>query len=252
MKVLNKLLLAVAFLSLTGVAHAQYDRRGVSDADVYYPEPTGFVVDTSDVINNDIENQINQEAEAFKGSAEIAVVTIKTTQPLDEAQYAINLATKWGVGDKQKDNGVLLLIVTEDRKVRIEVGTGLEGEITDSEAGRILDNIVVPALKAGDWSKASLEGFHAIQGEISAGEGVTTDAVAGMGVGATLLIAFLILVAVVIILAISPYTPLGGEGSWGYSGVWVPSSYSSGSSSGSGFGGFGGGGFSGGGSSRGF
>lgn len=130
--------------------------------EMVYPKPTNYVVDEADVISEDLEISLNSNLADFKDTAEIAVVTVKTTQPLDEKQYAINLAREWGVGSAEKDNGVLFLIVTEDRKVRIETGRGTEGVITDAEAGRILDNSVVPYLKNNDWEGGITSGILAI------------------------------------------------------------------------------------------
>lgn len=134
----------------------------VETPEVFYPKPTNYVVDTSDVISEDLEISLNKNLADFKDTAEIAVVTVKTTQPLDEKEYAINLAREWGIGSAEKDNGVLFLIVTEDRKVRIETGRGTEGVITDAEAGRILDKAVVPHLKNNDWESGIKNGVTAI------------------------------------------------------------------------------------------
>ena len=130
--------------------------------EAYFPEPSNYVVDSAGVIGEDLEVSLNKNLKEFDKTAQIAVVTVKTTQPLDEKQYAIELARKWGVGSAEKDNGVLFLIVTEDRKLRIETGRGAEGVITDSEAGRILDQYVVPSLKAGNWEEGIKNGVTAI------------------------------------------------------------------------------------------
>lgn len=129
---------------------------------VTYPKPTNYVVDEAGVISDDLEVSLNKNLADFKDTAEIAVVTVKTTQPLDEKEYAINLAREWGIGSAEKDNGVLFLIVTEDRRVRIETGRGTEGVITDAEAGRILDKSVVPYLKNNDWEGGIKSGVTAI------------------------------------------------------------------------------------------
>lgn len=72
-----------------------------------------------------------------------------------------------GIGDKNKNNGILFLISTGERKVRIEVGYGLEGRITDGKTGRILDNYVIPYLKKDDWNNGIKNGFNAILDEVS-------------------------------------------------------------------------------------
>lgn len=134
----------------------------VVQKEAIYPSPTNYVVDTSEVISEDLEISLNKNLEEFKNTAEIAVVTVPTTYPLDEKQYAINLARQWGIGSAEKDNGILFLIVTEDRKVRIETGRGNEGIMTDAEAGRILDTAVVPSLRNNDWEDGIKKGVIAI------------------------------------------------------------------------------------------
>lgn len=134
----------------------------VEPSPINYPKATNYVVDTSNVISDDLEISLDKNLADFKDTAQIAVVTVPTTYPLDEKQYAINLAREWGIGDAEKDNGVLFLIVTDDRRVRIETGRGVEGVITDSEAGRILDKSVIPFLKNNDWEGGIKSGITAI------------------------------------------------------------------------------------------
>lgn len=132
----------------------------------YFPDPTGYVVDQSDVLSPQVESEIAEKLRALDSVAQVSVVTVETTQPMDEKEYAIKLAETWGIGDKETDNGVLFLIVTGDRRLRIEVGRGLEDELTDSKSGQILDNHVVPQLKAGNWEKGISDGVDAIIEEI--------------------------------------------------------------------------------------
>ncbi len=80
--------------------------------------------------------------------AEIGVAVISDLQGITIEEYAVKLFKKWGVGKADKDNGVLLLVSMQERKVRIEVGYGLEGVITDLEAGNIINDIIVPRFKA--------------------------------------------------------------------------------------------------------
>lgn len=131
------------------------------------PEATGYVVDQSNILSASTKEKIESTLKSLDSVAQVAVVTIKTTQPLDEKQYAIKLAEKWKPGYKGKDNGIIFLIVTEDRKLRIEVGRGLESVITDANAGRILDEAVVPFLKNGDWDGGILSGVNAIAKEVN-------------------------------------------------------------------------------------
>lgn len=77
----------------------------------------------------------------------MVVVTVQSLGGRDIESYSIGLAREWGIGDKDDDSGVLLLLSTGDRQVRIEVGKGLEGSLTDGKSGRILDSYAVPYLK---------------------------------------------------------------------------------------------------------
>ena len=156
-------------------------------ADVKYPDYTGYVNDFAGMLDSstvsritDIISEVNN-----KTSAEIAVVTVDNLQGISIEEYAVKLFEKWGIGKKDKDNGVLLLISKEDRKLRIEVGYGLEGALTDLESGRIINNIIVPEFKAGDYDTGVYNGVIAIANEIyaeaglpAAGEVSTTEYIA--------------------------------------------------------------------------
>ena len=80
-----------------------------------------------------------------------------------------------GIGNKSKDNGVLILVSTGDRDIRIEVGDGLQGRITDGKTGRILDNYIIPYLKNNDWDNGIKNGFNVILEEICAEYNITVD-----------------------------------------------------------------------------
>ena len=134
--------------------------------EVVLPEPNGYVMDFAGILNASTKEKIETTLKALDGTAQVAVVTLVTTQPLDEKQFAIKLADKWRPGYKGKDNGIIFLVVSGDRKVRIEVGRGLESVINDSKAGRILDESVVPYLKNNDWNGGILSGVEAISREV--------------------------------------------------------------------------------------
>lgn len=137
----------------------------VNIAEPFYPEPTNYVVDSAGVLGN--VDALNADLKAFDSTAQIAVVTVKTTYPLSDAQYGIKLAEKWKVGHAGADNGLIILIATEDRKLRIEIGKGLEGTIPDSVAGRIVDESMIPYLKKNDWRGAVDSGVAAFKARIT-------------------------------------------------------------------------------------
>jgi uncharacterized protein len=140
-----------------------------STTTVEIPTPTGYVNDLSDVLSPDVEASMESYLKTFaeSGKGEVAVLTLPTTQPFDIEQFGIELGDEWKVGDSEEDNGVILIVATEDRQVRIEVGSGAEAYITDSKAGQILDNEVVPEFKNGNWAEGINGGVIAIVNEMS-------------------------------------------------------------------------------------
>jgi uncharacterized protein len=134
--------------------------------EVVLPAANDYILDNSNVLSEAAKNGLHQKLKEFDQTAQIAVVTVPTTQPLNEEEYAIKLAEKWKVGHAGIDNGVIFLIVTGDRRLRIEVGRGLEDKITDADAGRILDSAVVPELKKNNWEAGIINGVDAIIKEI--------------------------------------------------------------------------------------
>ena len=109
--------------------------------------PTGYVNDYANVLSTDTKTSLEQELKAFATtSSEVAVVTVPDMGGDYVEHYALSVAEKWGVGGKEKDNGVLLFLSIEERAVRIEVGYGLEGALPDSVANRIIQNEMIPLL----------------------------------------------------------------------------------------------------------
>ena len=115
------------------------------------PSYSNFVTDNAEIIDFDAEQTLNQKLEDFNNAqkGQIAVLTVKNLNGLSIEEFAIRVAEKWMVGHKGIDNGVIIIISTDERKVRIEVGRGTA--ITDSQAGVILTEKMVPKLKRSDW-----------------------------------------------------------------------------------------------------
>ena len=136
------------------------------------PEATSdfYVNDFADILSQSTKDYIieaNKDLNAKTG-AQIVVTTIDTLNGEDIETYATEMFRSYGIGDSEKNNGVLFLIVSGDRKLRIEVGYGLEGAINDAKAGRILDTYVIPSLQNDEWDKGILNGFQAIAEETAA------------------------------------------------------------------------------------
>jgi uncharacterized protein len=145
-----------------------------------YPAPTGFVNDFAEVLSPAAEAKIADLLRELdkKTSAEVAVYIVGTTSPETIESYAVTLfknwrwpgATKPGIGKEGKDNGVLLLVVIADRKMRIEVGYGLEGTIPDAVAKRIVENLLLPRFREKKFDEGIAAAAEALAALIS-GEG---------------------------------------------------------------------------------
>src|ERR1700744_3547730 len=123
-------------------------------ADVAVPPLTGRVVDQTGTLSSDTVASLSQKLkdfEARKGS-QIAVLIVPTTAPETIEQYSIRVAEAWKIGRRKIDDGALLVVAKEDRKLRIEVGYGLEGALPDVTARRIIDEIIVPHFRTGDFA----------------------------------------------------------------------------------------------------
>ncbi len=120
--------------------------------------------------------QLGQELDN-KTTAQVAVLTIPSLEGESLEDYSLEVLRTWGIGQKGKDNGVLILIAAKDRKSRIEVGYGLEGVLPDGLTGRIQDRYMLPYFRKGDYSKGILQGYAATAGTIAKAEGVELNGV---------------------------------------------------------------------------
>jgi uncharacterized protein len=135
----------------------------------------GPVTDLANVITPEQEISLTQELSAFKQqtSSEIAVVTIPSLEGDTVENFAEKLFKEWGIGTEKNDNGVLLLVAIEDRTLRIEVGYGLEGALTDITSSQIIKNDITPRFKQGDYYGGIAAGVQKIM-DVTRGEYVAT------------------------------------------------------------------------------
>ena len=126
--------------------------------------PQGWVSDFAGILSEDTRAQISGLIDDVKRStgAEIAVVTVSSLDGMTVEEYAVRLFEKWGIGTKEEDNGVLFLVAPNERKVRIEVGYGLEPVITDGRAGEIIRETILPFFRADDYDQGILQGSRQI------------------------------------------------------------------------------------------
>lgn len=142
-------------------------------------EPTDrfFVNDFSDVISAQDENVIYQMGVQLfeKTGAQVVAVTVPTLDGAEIMDYGVALGRAWGVGDKEKDTGIVLLLATEDRDVGIIVGYGLEGAVTDARSGILLDNYAIPYFSDNDFSTGMRETYDALVNEVYLEFGLEAD-----------------------------------------------------------------------------
>ena len=123
-------------------------------AEVEIPELSHRVTDLTATLSDQQAVELENRLAAFetKKGSQIAVLIVPTTQPEDIAQFGIRVAEAWKIGRKNVDDGVILIVAKEDRKLRLEVGYGLEGAIPDAIAKRIIAETITPFFKRGDYA----------------------------------------------------------------------------------------------------
>lgn len=226
------------------------------------PAPQGFVTDQAGVIDAPNEARLTAlltELQQRTG-AEIAVLTVDSTAPLDDFTYAMRVADTWKVGRKGEDTGVLVLVAAADRKIRVLTGYGVEGVLPDGLVGAIQDREMLPEFRAGRMGEGIWRGVAQMAQRIAAERGVTLTGApaprtAARPASRDIPLWMLILV---LLLVFALRTGMGGLGA-GRRGrrrggpIFIPGGGGFGGGfggGGGGFGGFGGGGFGGGGAGR--
>ena len=139
-----------------------------------FPALNGRIVDAAGILDASTEAQLDEKLAAHETetSNQIVVATVNSLEGYAIADYALRLARHWEIGTAEKNNGILLLIAPSEHKVRIEVGYGLEGALTDATASQIIRNILLPDFKKNAYSQGTLKGvdtiLQAVAGEYKA------------------------------------------------------------------------------------
>ncbi|HZF64035.1 MAG TPA: TPM domain-containing protein [Chitinophagaceae bacterium] len=261
---MRKLLLPI-FLFFCFIGNAQQVKDYVQK--LPRPNPPRLVNDFANVLTPEQEQALEAKLVAYDDSTstQIAVITVATTGDLDVSEVALEILRQWGVGNKQKDNGVVILASIEDRKINIQTGYGMEGAVPDITAKNIIENDIVPNFRAGNYYRgfdaATTSIFRAAAGEYKAPEAYRNRARKDGGISfGKLIVAFIVIMMIMGMfgggnrgggfMSRRGYRRFGGPvifpgsfgGGWGSGG-------GGGWSGGGGFGGFGGGGGGGGGAS---
>ena len=154
-----------AFLMLAACGQAATSAPTVAAAPGYdFPALTGRVVDRADILPAADEARIVAKAEALDRATghQVVVVTVPSLGGHAIEDYALALGNSWGVGRKRADDGVLLVVAPTERKVRLEVGKGLEATLTNAEAQRIIDTNILPAFRSGDFVRGIDDGVDGV------------------------------------------------------------------------------------------
>ena len=246
---MKKLLSILIALLVSAVSFSQ---QNMTAEKLLSYKPTKLVNDFTGTLTPDQEQALERKLVAFDDSTstQIAVVIINSLDGNEIADYNLKVLRAWGVGGKENNNGVVLLIAKKDRKLNIATGYGVEGALPDITCKQIIDDIIVPKFKGDDYYRGIEEGtdaiIQAVKGEYKAPEGYHK----GRSTGGSVLRTVFIIIVILIFLAMSGRG--GGGGSFmsrrGYTAWTIGNILSNMGRSGGG----GGGGWSGGGSSGGF
>ncbi|MEP7266671.1 MAG: TPM domain-containing protein [Saprospiraceae bacterium] len=254
---MNKIFSTVILVVITTLGFTQ-NNFDLENLLTQKPDPSKLVNDYTGTLSLDQQQSLENKLVAFDNasSTQIAIIIIPSLNGNEINAYSVNLGRAWGVGGKEFNNGVVLLIAKDDHKLNIATGYGVEGALPDITAKRIIDEAIVPHFKNDDYYNGLDEGTNAIiqavKGEYTAPENYNDNSSGAMG--------WIIFFIILIVLFILINSGRGNGGSFmsrrGFS-AWTMNGmlggggggWSGGSSGSGGFGGFGGGGFGGGGAS---
>lgn len=268
-KIKGKLILILMILILViivPVLHIKAQPQPLSPTSLKYVNDYAGIMDDSTKqyivsVGNELEN---------KTGAQSVVVIINSLEGRDIESYANGLFREWGIGQKDKNNGLLILISMKDKKWRVEVGKGLEGTITDIYSARIMDSVAAPKFSTGNFNQGIKDAYSVFADDIAESYNVKLEKNSHIkinensnkntrGIVSLIPTAAIILIVIILILRSFRNGPRGGSGfggggfgGFGGGGFGGFGGSSGGSSGGSDFGGFGGGDSGGGGSSGGW
>ena len=172
------------------------------------PNLTSPIIDNANLIYDGVEQNINNQLEDLSDSTgiQLAVLTIPTLEGEVLESYSMKVAETWELGSAEKDTGVLLLIALEERSIRIEVGYGLEGVLTDTKCGLIIRNVIAPEFRNGNYQAGIVNAVNNMVGLVKGDESLVSkrvlnessgDSGAFIFMGVVLLYGFIFVMAVI-------------------------------------------------------
>ncbi|WP_159987349.1 YgcG family protein, partial [Novosphingobium sp. 18052] len=238
--------LTAAFLALCALLSGPqaWAQNGTQAAGPQFPKLTGRVVDAANVIPAPEEAQLTQKLEALEKQSrrQLVVVTLPSLGGYEISDYGYQLGRNWKIGQKGDNNGTILIVAPNERKVRIEVGYGLEPILTDGMSFLIINNQILPRFKAGDMPGGIAAGTDAIIKQLTlppeeaqkiAAQADKQRAESGDDLSPGTVI-FILVVIFFFVLPIMRAAGGGGRRRSGFGGpiVWLPGGFDSGSSGG--------------------
>lgn len=163
------ILLLLCLIAIPALAAPQFPDRG-----------TRPVVDDAHILSAQTIQQLSQKLEDYENGTgnQVVVVTLSSLQGYEIADYGYQLGRAWQLGKKDKNNGALLIVAPNERKTRIEVGYGLEGQLTDATSALIIQNVMLPNFRAGNFEQGVVDGTQAIL-DVLGGKGIRRSGAAG-------------------------------------------------------------------------
>ncbi|MGG0413097.1 TPM domain-containing protein [Peribacillus simplex] len=162
---MKKLAVFALFFILT------FSLANVAAAQPNIPEPVGdiYVQDFAGVLDDQEKSELIELGKRLDDAtkAQISVLTVDSMEGSEIEEYSVEALRTFKLGDAELNNGVLIVLAMEEQKIRIEVGYGLEGAITDIKSGQILDNVAIPALKEGKYDVALTETYKAVYNDVT-------------------------------------------------------------------------------------
>ncbi|MFN4091881.1 MAG: TPM domain-containing protein [Brevundimonas sp.] len=158
----------IALVTLVAVGWLLICAQAFAQSGPTFPALSGRVVDQANLLSPAKEAELTEKLATLERdtSDQVVVVTVNSLQDREIEDYGYQLGRAWGIGQKEGDNGVLLIVAPNEKKVRIEVGYGLEGIMTDALSAMIIHNQILPAFREGGFERGITEGVDAIDQQL--------------------------------------------------------------------------------------
>lgn len=177
-------LLALLMTGALGLQAQDVQAQEPEGQELDFPELTGRVVDRAELLDQATESRLSERLAAHEEATteQLVVATLPDLQGVTIEEYGYQLGRHWGIGQAEEDNGALLIVAPNERKVRIEVGYGLEGRLTDAQSSVIINQTLTPAFREGDYARGITEGVEAMI-QVLGGEPMDTSATSSAPAG---------------------------------------------------------------------